>query len=189
MSLADVHQLVTVLAATGEKSKTAFYVAGGALAAWAVIVSLVGINRPDFPGNVMRSRAVMGTSAALVAVAIATAAITASKPPKEAQAQAKAESAPAGGGLALAADPSGQLKFDRKTLEARAGAVRLRFTNDSTVPHDVTLALNGGKVAATPTIAQSKATLSANLKPGTYTFYCAVDSHRQLGMRGTLTVR
>ena len=40
-----------VLAAeeAAEPSKTPFYVLGGLLAAWAVVVSTVGITRPDFP--------------------------------------------------------------------------------------------------------------------------------------------
>ena len=32
-------------------------------------------------------------------------------------------------------------------------------------------------------------TLSLNLKPGTYKFYCSVPGHRQAGMEGTLTVQ
>jgi uncharacterized cupredoxin-like copper-binding protein len=32
-------------------------------------------------------------------------------------------------------------------------------------------------------------TVSTTLKPGTYTFYCSVDDHRQAGMVGTLTVK
>jgi plastocyanin len=31
--------------------------------------------------------------------------------------------------------------------------------------------------------------LKIDLKPGTYTFYCDIDSHRQQGMHGTLTVK
>jgi uncharacterized cupredoxin-like copper-binding protein len=32
-------------------------------------------------------------------------------------------------------------------------------------------------------------TVTANLKAGTYTFYCSVDHHREAGMEGTLTIR
>ena len=32
-------------------------------------------------------------------------------------------------------------------------------------------------------------TLHVTLKPGTYTFYCSVDAHRQGGMQGKLTVK
>jgi uncharacterized cupredoxin-like copper-binding protein len=32
-------------------------------------------------------------------------------------------------------------------------------------------------------------TVSANLKPGKYEFYCPVDGHKQAGMKGTLTIK
>ena len=32
-------------------------------------------------------------------------------------------------------------------------------------------------------------TVTENLKPGTYTFYCSVDGHEAAGMKGTLTVK
>jgi len=198
MGLADLHALIIpVLAAAGEKSKTPFYVAGGVLAAWAVIVSLVGVTRPGFPGGPPGERAVIAVSVLLVALTITMAVVTASKPPKEAEAAAPPTAGPAGqppppGGaapaVALAADPSGQLAYDKKSLTAKAGAVTIDFTNNSPVPHNVTIQQGSKNVAATATVSQSKTSVSAQLKPGTYTFFCSVDAHRQAGMVGTLTV-
>jgi hypothetical protein len=65
----------TVLAVT-EPSKVAFFIAGGVLAAWAVILSAIGISRPDFPGNNAGARAVMLISAVLVAAAMTAAVAT-----------------------------------------------------------------------------------------------------------------
>ncbi|HEV7363204.1 MAG TPA: plastocyanin/azurin family copper-binding protein [Solirubrobacteraceae bacterium] len=213
MGLADLHALILVLAAAGQKSKTAFYIAGGVLAAWAVVVSLVGVTRPGFPGGRPGERAVIAVSVLLVALTITMAVVTASKPPKENVAQAKspalpippppgvqpaagaqapsgAQAAPSGGApaLTLAADPSGQLAYDKKSLTAKAGAVRIDFTNDAQVPHNVTIQQGSKNVSATATVTQSKASVTAQLKAGTYTFYCSVDAHRQAGMVGTLTV-
>jgi plastocyanin len=93
--------------------------------------------------------------------------------------------------LALAADPSGQLKFTKTTLSAKAGEVKIEFTNQAALPHNLTIAQgSGGEVAgATPTFQGGTKTLSVKLKPGTYTFYCSVPGHRQAGMQGTLTVQ
>ena len=219
MGLADLHALIPVLAAAGEKSKTPFYVAGAVLAAWAVIVSLVGVTRPGFPGGRSGERAVIAVSVLLVALTITMAVVTASKPPKNNEAQAKSPAlpippppgvqpaagaqapsgapapsgakAPASAGapaLALAADASGQLAYDKKALTAKAGAVTIDFTNNSPVAHNVTIQQGSKNVTATATIMQSKASVTAQLKPGTYTFFCSVDAHRQAGMVGTLTV-
>jgi hypothetical protein len=69
--------LLSILAAeVAEPSKTPFYVAGGALAAWAVVVSALGLTRPAFPGGQGAARAVSGISAILVLAAMATAVIS-----------------------------------------------------------------------------------------------------------------
>lgn len=66
--------------AAGEEhsSHTAFYIAGGALALWAVVVSAIGIrghaNWPSSPGA---ANAIMGISAFLVVAACAMAVVTA----------------------------------------------------------------------------------------------------------------
>jgi plastocyanin len=96
----------------------------------------------------------------------------------------------AGGPLSLAADPEGQLKYDASALSAKAGKVSVDFTNMSPVGHNVTIAsASGAVVGATPTFEGGSKTLSVDLKPGTYKFYCSVPGHRQAGMEGTLTVK
>ena len=47
-----------------------FWIFGGVLAAWALLVSAMGVMRKDFPGNETGARAVMGITALLVALAI-----------------------------------------------------------------------------------------------------------------------
>ena len=60
-----------------EGSKTAYYVAGIALAAFAVIVSAIGIRGHDrFPGSKAASRVVMLIAAVLVAATMASAVLT-----------------------------------------------------------------------------------------------------------------
>lgn len=63
--------LPTLLAAAemaeeAEKSELPFYIAGGALAMWAVIVSAIGLSRPDFPRGDGPTRIVMAISVVLV---------------------------------------------------------------------------------------------------------------------------
>ncbi len=102
--------------------------------------------------------------------------------------------ASAGGGgastISDSADPSGQLKFTKDSLSAKAGKVTIQFANMSSLGHNMTIqqGTNGKQVGATPTFSGGTKTLTVNLKPGTYTFYCSVPGHRQAGMQGTLTV-
>jgi plastocyanin len=97
----------------------------------------------------------------------------------------------AGGGTALqlAADPGGALTFDPTTLEASAGKVTIDFTNDSSVPHNVTIEGNGIEEVASDTVTGDKSSVSTDLPAGEYTFYCSVDGHEAAGMKGTLTVK
>ena len=72
--------LVTLLAAAEhgeETSKTAFYICGGLLAVWAVVVSVIGFTRPGFPGTQSAERGVIALSAVLVLAATSTAVLTA----------------------------------------------------------------------------------------------------------------
>ena len=91
--------------------------------------------------------------------------------------------------LSLSADPSGNLKFNKSSLSAKAGTVTMTMDNPSSVPHGIAVQGNGvNKVGSTVTKG-GKSTITVTLKPGKYTFYCPVDAHRAAGMQGTLTVQ
>jgi hypothetical protein len=66
----------TLLLAASEPSKVPFFIAGGALAAWAVILAAIGLNRPDFPGDLRGQRTVIAITFTIVVVAIAMAIVT-----------------------------------------------------------------------------------------------------------------
>ena len=198
-----------------DKSKAPFFIAAGVLVAWALLVSAFGIRSDRFPTSSMQGRAVMGISAVLVVVTAAMGILTAKTPPPAhpydtsavtngvaptitpivtgssgATGATTPPTSSSGGALALAANPSGQLAYDTKTLAASSGNVTIDFTNKSPLPHNVTIANASGKVlGATPTFTGGEKTLKLNLPPGTYTFYCSVPGHEQAGMKGTLTVR
>jgi hypothetical protein len=72
-----MHALVTFAAAEEETSKTAYYVAGSVLAAFAVIISAIGIRGHEtFPPSRGASRAVIALAALLVAATMAAAVLT-----------------------------------------------------------------------------------------------------------------
>jgi plastocyanin len=89
----------------------------------------------------------------------------------------------------ISADPSGALKYEETEVTASSsGPVTIDFTNMSSVPHNVTIEGNGAS-GATDTITGSSTSTTVDLQPGTYTFFCSVDSHRQAGMEGKLVVK
>jgi plastocyanin len=91
--------MVPILGA--EKSKVPFYIAGGALVAWALIVSLgLGLRRPDFPGGTGGERVVIAITVVLVVASAATAVITSGTP-------AKTAAASAAGAASTQASPTG----------------------------------------------------------------------------------
>ncbi|HUB36267.1 MAG TPA: plastocyanin/azurin family copper-binding protein [Solirubrobacteraceae bacterium] len=92
--------------------------------------------------------------------------------------------------VSLEANKEGELAYNTKSLSAKAGKVSIDFTNMSSLEHNVTIESSSGAIlGATPTFQGGSKTLSLNLKPGTYKFFCSVPGHRMAGMEGTLTVQ
>ena len=99
------------------------------------------------------------------------------------------KSASSGGGSTVNQSAT-EFKFSKPAASAKAGKVTVNLTNDGAVPHSIEIEDVNGKDVKAP-IAQpgSSTKLTANLKPGKYEFYCPVDSHKQQGMKGELTVK
>jgi plastocyanin len=90
--------------------------------------------------------------------------------------------------LQLAADEAA-LAFDKTELDAKAGEVTIDFDNPSAIPHNVVIEADGKELAGFEPITEGEEELSADLKTGTYTFFCSVPGHRESGMEGTLKVQ
>src|SRR5688500_13772431 len=144
-------------------SKLPFYIAGGLLAVWAVLLAGWGITHAEFPGSEGRGQLVMLTSFVLVAATITAAVLTGGGE------EHAAEEGPApratGRTLALTADPGGALRFDKTRAAVLAGRVTVRLTNDASVEHNVTIAQGSRTLGATDTITESAATLRLELRP------------------------
>lgn len=174
---------------------TAFYVLGGVLAAWALIVTALGLTQEGFPGAGAGERIVATISVVLVAGAIGSGIVTAAnqehggdEEAEAAQPAGEEQAPPAGtdGPLMISADPSGALAFNTDSLEAEPGEVTIVMENPSTVPHNVVIEDEGGG----ETVGQGETSqVTAELESGEYTFFCSVPGHREGGMEGTLTVR
>jgi plastocyanin len=95
----------------------------------------------------------------------------------------------AGRTVRIAADPNA-LAFTETKITAPAGQDTIEFDNPSSTGHNVEIQDSSGEdVAETATITTGKTSTTADLRPGTYTFYCAVPGHREAGMEGTITVK
>jgi len=169
-------------------SKVPFYIAGGLLAAWAVLLFAWGMSHAEFPSSTGRARLVMLTSFLLVVATLTAAVATGGDGAEEPAGAARTAPAATGHSVALAADPGGALRFDKTRAAVLAGHVRVRLTNESAVAHNVTIAQGDKTLGATKTITQSTDTIALDLAPGDYVMFCSVAGHRAAGMEGTLTV-
>ncbi len=69
--------LLVLASEEAESSKAAFYIAGSVLAGFAVLLSVFGMAKPDFPSSDGAARATIGVTAVLVIVAMAMVLVTA----------------------------------------------------------------------------------------------------------------
>ena len=83
----------------------------------------------------------------------------------------------------------GSLRYDQKTVTAKAGLVQINFTNKSTASHNVSLEHGGEfEFGSTLTINKSITSTFLTLVKGTYHLYSSVGKDEDKGMSATLTV-
>jgi plastocyanin len=113
-----------------------------------------------------------------------------SEPTEESEAGSKGTGEAAGGETALQLEASeSALAYDTTELSAEAGKVTIEFKNPSPIPHNVVIEENGKELPSFEPLAEGEDSVTAELKPGTYTFFCSVPGHREAGMEGTRTVK
>jgi plastocyanin len=78
-----------------------------------------------------------------------------------------------------------------KYANATASPGQVTITSKNPQPTDHNISIQGAGLNQQGNVVKGGGTskLTVNLKPGTYTFYCSVDGHRQAGMQGKLTVK
>jgi plastocyanin len=105
------------------------------------------------------------------------------------EAPATEEGGGGGGGetVEVSSPADGSLKFDQSELTAPAGEVTFTYSNPSQVPHAFEVEGQGVE-EETETFTEGEDSITVQLEPGEYVYYCPVGSHREAGMEGTLTV-
>ncbi len=100
------------------------------------------------------------------------------------------------GKLQIPASPTGQLAYVTTKASASAGPVTIEMPNMSGVSHNIAVepgsggaTPTGAKLGASPFTTKGTVSVTVNLKPGTYTYFCEAPGHRAAGMFGTLTVK
>jgi plastocyanin len=87
-----------------------------------------------------------------------------------------------------------EYRFDPKNVTVQAGGkattLAIKLHNSGGLAHDLRVERDGSEVGGTAIVLGDKdAGATVKLAPGSYTFFCSVGDHEQLGMKGTLRVR
>jgi uncharacterized cupredoxin-like copper-binding protein len=154
-------------------------VVGGTFIAFAILSSFVAPRRwPDFPGQnglpVFIIASVVLFAAMLTAVAVFG---VESEPAKGAEATGAAKTVQV---------QEQEFKILPAAITVAHGTVTFAVKNVGKIPHD--LAITGLSKKSTLINPGATGQLVVTLAKGTYTLYCSVPGHRQLGMQAKLTV-
>jgi len=173
---------------TGHKVGLALVAAG--FAGFSLIVSmLVPRWRPQFPG---RGLPLFLVVCALLFVGMLTAVEIFGKESesKAAGGETTAQTTTGQTGPTVQTVQVSEVEFKIRLPETtlKAGKYTFEVKNDGKIPHDLVVT-GAGAHAATSLLSPGKSeSLTVELKPGSYDFFCSVPGHKQLGMDQKVTV-
>ncbi len=196
--------------------ETLFYVFGIALVLSALVLSALGLRSESFPTSRIVLGAMVAYFVLLVGATSTFAVLNAREEQRKHEAeQAEAVEEVVGGEVAaggvttttespsetepppapagrstvnVGSPPDGSLIFEPSELTAKAGTVTIEYDNPSPVDHSVAIEVGSETVGESEIATDATLTATADLKPGSFVFYCTVPGHREAGMEGTLTV-
>jgi hypothetical protein len=113
-------------------NKVPYYVAGGLLALWAVLLAVWGISHTEFPESHGKGRLVMFTSFVLVVATMGAAVLTGGEQAAEGGEAAGTTPRATGRALELTADPGGALRYDKDRAAVLAGR-KNRWASDRAI--------------------------------------------------------
>jgi plastocyanin len=104
--------------------------------------------------------------------------------------QASGSGGGSGGGESIDVSET-DFKLNPSDPTVKAGQVSINATNDGQTTHNIEIEGNGIEETELPNdlAPGDSGTLTVDLKPGTYEWYCPVANHRDLGMEGKITVQ
>ena len=82
-------------------------------------------------------------------------------------------------------------RFNPADTSVKSGNVTFNLTNDGQQPHSLEIEdVNGQDEEIEGDVSPGQSgSLTVNLPPGTYEFYCPVGNHKEMGMEGEITVK
>jgi uncharacterized cupredoxin-like copper-binding protein len=98
----------------------------------------------------------------------------------------------AGGGAGQTVDmTAADFKLDPSDPTVKSGNVTFNLKNQGQEPHSLEIEdVNGQDQEIEGDVAPGQSgTLTVNLPPGKYEFYCPVGNHKEMGMEGDITVK
>jgi len=107
----------------------------------------------------------------------------------ETTATTAASGTPSAGGQTVNVSET-EYQLDPSDPSVKAGTVSFKATNDGSIDHSLEVEGPNGEQELEPDLAPGQSgTLTVDLsQPGKYEFYCPIDSHRERGMEGEITV-